>query len=162
MSVDRQRSSRWLRELLLVSFLPLLVMILVAFLFGIFTGIIPVNACITKIKRISDFSGLYFEIEDDDCDAFFYKGESMSVLVSRKGRGAKKTLLFKFTPVWWVPPPDIKVDNQKSTILISVAMIGSTYSRLEKWRDMTVEYDIWKPDEPRFIELQRRCQDRGC
>lgn len=131
-------------------------------LIAIFSGVIPLHACIITSKQISDASGLDFEIRDEDCDAFLYKGESMAVLVSSRVGPRDQVTVFKFTPVWWVPPPDIKVDKEHSTILISVAAIGSIYFRVGRWSDMRIEYDIWKADEARFIDLARRCGARGC
>jgi len=124
--------------------------------------LLPGEACITTVDRLSNFSGVSFEIEDDDCDAFLYKSERMSVRISEKRRGAAKTELFNFTPAWWAPPPEISVDPERSTIRVSVAAPGTIYTRLEKWRDMRVEYDIWKPDEPHTVELRQRCGDAGC
>lgn len=157
MSANPRRWPRWLREVLLAVLVPIGVMIGLVLLLGLFTGAIPVNACTVENKRL-DVSALDFWIRDEDCDAFLYKGGSTSVLVSRRGE-SDRTLLFKFTPVWWAPPPVVDVDEPKSKIVISVATVGSIYSQRSVWNDMTITYDIWNPSDPRLVDLRRRCRD---
>jgi hypothetical protein len=83
----------------------------------------------------------------------------MSVFAAKTGESAK-TLLFKFTPVFGVPPPEIKIDPQSHTILISVAMIEGRDTQRQTWNGITVRYDVWGVHDPRTDALRRRiCPD---
>jgi hypothetical protein len=158
MTVDRDPSWPWWRNWLWASVMPL-AMVGVVVLFGVVIGVIPVpiNDCVTTGKaELHNRAGLDFTVNETDCDA----DSAMSVFVAKTG-GNEKTLLFKYDPVLWVPPPEIKVDRQARTILISVAMIEGTYSRLETWNGMSVKYDIWKPDDPRLKVLRILACPRG-
>lgn len=70
----------------------------------------------------------------------------MSIFVSKPGE--EEFLLFKFAPGSRAGLPDVSVDRQTSSILISVREIGSVYSRADRWRDMDVTYDIGTVDYP--------------
>lgn len=97
--------------------------------------------CSTETKaQIRNLSGLDFDVSETDCDTLA-GGTSMSVLVSRHGERAQ-TLLFKFTPVYSEPVPDIAVDRRRSTILISVPEIEDIYSRRDRWQEMAIKYEI--------------------
>lgn len=125
---------------------PGLLFIAVAFLgwVGPWIGILDLWAppdCSTASKaQIRDSDGLDFEISETDCSTLA-GGTTMSVLVAKHGE-REQTLLFKFSPTDDVPLPDIAVDAQRSTILISVPEIEDIYSRRERWRDLAVKYEI--------------------
>lgn len=100
-----------------------------------------IGACTTEVKRqIHLPSGVNFEISETDCD-LLAKDVGMSVLASEKGDW-RQTLLFKFTPIDETELPDIKVDAQHATILISIDAIGDVFSHLDHWRGMAIKYDI--------------------
>lgn len=129
-------------------------------LFGLFAPVIAIAlvvilapaSCSTESKRqIHGLGGLDFEISATDCDGFG-GSYALSVLVAKAGAG-DKTLLFKYSPDYRVPLPEIAVDRQNATIRISVPEIESIYSRSDRWRDMEIKYDI---GAIHYIGLQER------
>jgi hypothetical protein len=115
MSTDRTWG--WGRNLLWASVMPL-AMVGVTLLVAIGIGVIPLNGCdAERKKKISNLAGLDFEVTDTDCDVGLYKGAAMSVFVSKTGEG-EKALLFKFEPEDDDLLPEIKVEQQNSTILV--------------------------------------------
>jgi hypothetical protein len=152
MSTDRN-SWGWGRNLLWASVMPL-AMVGVTLLVAIGIGVIPLNGCdAERKKKISNLAGLDFEVTDTDCDVGLYKGAAMSVFVSKTGEG-EKALLFKFEPEDDDLLPEIKVEQQNSTILVSISRISSIYLRKDRWRNMTVKYDIGHTDYPRADKIQ--------
>jgi hypothetical protein len=139
-SDEPDRRLGWWRSILWAGVMPL-AMVATVLLVAVGVGIIPLHACITESKqKISDLSGLDFEISETDCDTLA-KDASMSVVVAKHG-DREKTLLFKFMPVYGVPLPNIAVDAQRSTILISVPEIEDIFSRQKRWRDLAIKDDI--------------------
>jgi hypothetical protein len=131
-----------------------LAMVGVTLLVAIGIGVIPLNGCdVESKKRVSNLAGLDFEVTHTDCDVGLYKGAAMSIFVSKTGEG-EKALLFKFEPEDDDLLPKIKVQQQNSTILVSISRISSIYLRKDRWRNMSVEYDIGHVDYPSSGEIQ--------
>lgn len=153
--MSREEVPGWtpMRNLLWASVMPLgMVGVVLLYAFWI---IMPIDVCLSETKEtLSNLGGLDFAAVETDCDALA-KDAAMRVFVSKTGE-SEKTLLFRYTPVWWVPPPEITVDAQRRSIAISVAMVEGIDSQLKTWNGMTVSYDIWKPDDPRLEALRRQ------
>jgi hypothetical protein len=97
-------------------------------------------ACTTETKlKISNLSGLDFEISETDCD-LIAKDASMSIFVSKHGMGPG-ALLFKFDPVDIAPLPSITVE-EPDTIAISAPWVGEIFSKSDAWENMRVKYGI--------------------
>lgn len=113
------------------------------------------TSCTTQSKQqIHDVSGLDFEISETYCDTAVDE-VAANVLVSATGE-REKTPLLRFDPVWWAPPPDITVDAQRSTIVISLLSADGADVLSDHWRDMAIKYDVAGPDDPRFLDARRR------
>lgn len=110
---------------------------------GIFGYLVYSNVCVTETKRIDrNLSGLDFEILYTNCDVLA-KSEWMSVFVM-KADDHDKTEIFNFDPIYYVDPPEIKVDPERKRILISVVATGEIFLQKSQWQDMTVDYHIGK------------------
>jgi len=108
------------------------------------TGHAP--ACLTESKKtITGLSGFDFEISETDCTGFG-SDASMSVFAWQE-KDWRRTLLFKFDPVYYVDLPRISVP-EPGKIHIAVSWVGSIFSRRYEWRGMRIEYEIGKIDYP--------------
>jgi hypothetical protein len=112
-----------------------------------------IGACSTEVKRqIRDLSGFDFEIDETECD-LLAKDAGSSILISSAGED-KKTVLFKFGPVDDDLLPRINVDKLHSTVLISISHISFIYLQTDRWRNMTIRYDIGHVDYPSAGKVQ--------
>jgi hypothetical protein len=127
-----------LRQLIGMSVFALCVLLI-----GIFGYRVYSSVCYTETKRVDrNVSGLDFEVLYTNCDAFA-KSEWMSVFVMKAG-DRNKTEIFNFDPIYYVDPPEIKVDLEHKRISISVAATGEIFLQKTQWHDMTVDYHIGK------------------
>jgi len=99
------------------------------------------GACITETKqKISNLSGFDIEMSETDCSTL---GEdaAVSVFIAKTGE-KRKTLLFKYGPASYMsllptislPTPDV--------LLIAVPEVSDVIFQMEKWRNLSIDYDI--------------------
>ena len=115
-------------------------------------GLFGESTCFTEVKgRLSGLSGFDFEISETSC--FF--DPAVSVFVSKADK-RKKTLLFKYVPVYVGPYPTITwVDEH--TVQISVSSVSSIFCRKDKWGTLTVKYDIGPVEYPSVHAQDPEC-----
>jgi hypothetical protein len=102
--------------------------------------------CLTEtLGKISDRSGVDFEISETDCDTLA-KDASVSVFASKHGR-TREVLLFKYDPGGVEPIPVITSVGQHA-VEISVRSISSVFFRRNYWDGLSVHYDIGSIDFP--------------
>jgi len=113
------------------------------------------GACITETRQeIANLSGFDFEISETDCDAIA-KTASISVLVSTAG-GHEKALLFKYVPADdGTLLPSIAVSAQGG-ISISISKVASIYSKIQKWNNSSVDYDIGYVHYPDPVDTEKK------
>jgi hypothetical protein len=119
----------------------------IVYLFLAAIGLAPrPGDCLTEtLGKISDRSGLDFEISETDCDTLA-KDASVSVFASKHGR-TREVLLFKYDPGNAEPMPVIASVGQY-TIEISVPNISSVFFRRNHWDGLSVHYNIGSIDFP--------------
>lgn len=103
-------------------------------------------ACLTQVhRRISDISGVTFEIRETDCDRIAKEGW-ISIYASRPGQ-SDKVLVFEYDEGGVGPLPRITaVDPQ--TVRISIPAISEIRFRRHAWDGVTLEYDIGRIEYP--------------
>jgi hypothetical protein len=106
-------------------------------------GLFGEPVCRTEVQgRLAGLSGFDFEISETSC--FF--DPAVSVFVSKAGE-KKKTLLFKYTPIYVGPYPTVTSIDEHA-IQISVSRVSSIFCRRDKWDALTVKYDIGAVEYP--------------
>lgn len=124
---------------------PVFLFVILLFLENGF-GLIGGPVCLTEVRgRLSGLSGLDFEISETGCSAIA-KDDAVSVLVSKAGE-RKKTLLFKYDPVYVDPYPTI-TSIDEHTVEISISRVSFIFCRRDRWDALTVKYDIGVVDYP--------------
>jgi hypothetical protein len=106
-------------------------------------GLLGGPVCVTEDRgRAIGLSGFDFEISETSC--FF--DPAVSVFASKAGE-QKKTLLFKYFPLYIGPYPTITSSGEHA-VQISVSRVSSLFCRRDKWADLTVKYDIGAVENP--------------
>jgi hypothetical protein len=106
-------------------------------------GLLGGPVCVTEDQgRTSGLSGFDFEISETSC--FF--DPAVSVFASKAGE-QKKTLLFKYFPLYIGPYPTITSIGEHA-VQISVSRVSSIFCRRDGWDALTVKYDIGIVDYP--------------
>lgn len=116
------------------------------------------SACLTEVhRRISDVSGLDFEIRETDCDTLAKEGW-VGVFASRLGQ-PDEVLVFEYVPSEVSPLPRISSADPQ-TVLISIPAVSSIHLRHRSWDGITIDYDIGAIDYPGVERSERptRCR----
>ena len=103
-------------------------------------------ACLTQVhRRISDISGLTFEIRETDCDRIAKEGW-ISIYASRPGQ-SDNGLVFQYDEGGAGPLPRITAVDPR-TVRISIPAISEIHLRRHTWDGVTIEYDIGHIEYP--------------
>jgi hypothetical protein len=106
-------------------------------------GLLGGPVCVSEDRgRTTGLSGFDFDISETSC--FF--DPAVSVFISKAGE-QKKTLLFKYFPLYIGPYPTITSIGEHA-VQISVSRVSSLFCRRDKWDDLTVKYDIGTVEYP--------------
>jgi hypothetical protein len=136
-------AGKWLRWVVRLAMLWGAGYLLLLVISEVFTSYV---FCTTEIlKTVYDLSGFDFEISETDCDALS-KDASVSVLASKHGE-TKKTLLFKYDPIWYASMPLITPLDQR-TVRISIPRVSSLFFQRDSWDGLSITYDIGVIDYP--------------
>jgi len=110
-------------------------------------GLFGEPVCRTEVqRRLAGLSGFDFQISETSC--FF--DPAVSVFVSKAGE-KKKTLLFKYTPIYVGPYPTVTSIDEHA-VQISVSRVSSIFCRRDKWDALTVKYDIGFVEYPGYFQ----------
>jgi hypothetical protein len=142
------KSSSFLKQLMplvysIVAVPAFAVLLLVLFYEADRFGLLGGPVCITEVRgRTSGLSGFDFETSETSC----FHDLAVSVFVAKVGE-QKKTLLFKYAPIYVEPYPTITSIGEHA-VQISVSSVSSLFCRRDKWDDLTVKYDIGAVEYP--------------
>jgi len=134
------KSSSFLRQAMPLVYAIVAVPVFL-FLFLLFmvdgSGLFGEPTCHTEVHgRLSGLSGLDFEISETSC----FHDPAVSVFASKADK-KKRTLLFKYFPVYVGPYPTI-TSIDEHTVQISVSRVSSIFCRRDRWDALTIRYDI--------------------
>jgi hypothetical protein len=119
-------------------------------------GIITPDACISEeMKTMADLSDAKVEIVYTNCDTLV-KDEAVSVYFSRAAVKEEswfakwsnhRSLVFRYDSGRPSGPPAIESPG-KDRILISIPEVSSVFLRCQKWRNVSIDYNIGHIDYP--------------
>jgi len=136
-------ATKWLRWVVRLAILWGALYLLLLVISDVLTSYV---FCITEIRKtVYDVPGFDFEISETDCDTLS-DDASVSVLASKHSE-AKKTLLFKYNPLWFEPMPLITSLDQR-TVRISIPRVISLFFQRDHWEGLSITYDIGVVDYP--------------